>query len=101
MKIEAEDVVRFLKDQPDFFEQHISVLLDLNLPNLHDEKAISLSEYQVVALREKNALLESKLRELIKFGEENDDNDTRVGVRALLGVDYFFKKQPLRIFLKN
>lgn len=78
MKIEAEDVVRYLKDQPDFFEQHISVLLDLKLPNLHDEKAISLSEYQVAALREKNALLESKLRELIKFGEENDALGERV-----------------------
>lgn len=78
MKIEAEDVVRYLKDQPDFFEQHIGVLLDLKLPNLHDEKAISLSEYQVAALREKNALLESKLRELIKFGEENDALGERV-----------------------
>lgn len=78
MKIEAEDVVRYLKDQPDFFEQHISVLLDLNLPNLHDEKAISLSEYQVAALREKNVLLESKLRELIRFGEENDALGDRV-----------------------
>jgi uncharacterized protein len=78
MKIEAEDVVRFLKEQPSFFEQHISVLLDLKLPNLHDESAISLSEYQVAALREKNALLESKLRELIKFGEENDALGDRV-----------------------
>ena len=78
MKIEAEDVVRYLKDRPDFFEQHISVLLDLKLPNLHDENAISLSEYQVTALREKNMLLESKLRELIRFGEENDALGERV-----------------------
>ena len=78
MKIEAEDVVRFLKGSPDFFEQHVNVLLDLKLPNLHDEKAISLSEYQVVALRDKNALLEAKLRELVQFGEENDALGERV-----------------------
>lgn len=78
MKIEAEDVVRFLKDQPGFFEQHIGVLLDLNLPHLHDDKTISLSEYQVAALREKNVLLEDKLRELIQFGEENDALGERV-----------------------
>ena len=78
MKIEAEDVVRYLKDQPGFFEQHISVLLDLNLPHLHDDKTISLSEYQVAALREKNVLLEAKLRELIQFGEENDALGERV-----------------------
>lgn len=78
MKIEAEDVVRYLKDHPDFFEQHIQVLLDLKLPNLHEEKAISLSEYQVVALRDKNSLLEAKLRELVQFGEENDALGERV-----------------------
>ena len=47
MKIEAEDVVRYLKESPGFFQQHVNVLLDLKLPNLHDEKAISLSEYQL------------------------------------------------------
>ena len=78
MKIEAEDIVRYLKAQPDFFQQHINVLLDLNLPNVHDEQAISLSEYQVVALREKNSLLEAKLRELVQFGEENDALGERV-----------------------
>jgi len=78
MKIEAEDVVRYLKEQPDFFEQQIDLLLELKLPNLHDENAISLSEYQVAALREKNALLENKLRELVQFGEENDALGERV-----------------------
>lgn len=78
MKIEAEDVVRYLKESPDFFEQHVNVLLDLRLPNLHDESAISLSEYQVVALRDKNSLLEAKLRELVQFGEENDALGERV-----------------------
>ena len=78
MKIEAEDVVRYLKEHTDFFEQHVQVLLDLNLPNLHDEKAISISEYQVAALREKNSLLEAKLRELVQCGEENDALGERV-----------------------
>ncbi len=78
MKIEAEDVVRYFKEHPDFFSQHVNVLLDLKLPNVHDENAISLSEYQVVALREKNSLLEAKLRELVQFGEENDALGERV-----------------------
>jgi len=50
----------------------------LKLPNLHEEKAISLSEYQVVALCDKNSLLEAKLRELVQFGEENDALGERV-----------------------
>ena len=90
MKIEAEDVVRYLQESPDFFEQHVNVLLDLKLPNLHDEKAISLSEYQVVALRDKNSLLEAKLRELVQFGEENDALGERVhrfSLALLLAAD--------------
>ena len=90
MKIEAEDVVRYLKESPGFFQQHVNVLLDLKLPNLHDEKAISLSEYQVVALRDKNSLLEAKLRELVQFGEENDALGERVhrfSLALLLAAD--------------
>jgi len=90
MKIEAEDVVRYFKDHPDFFQQHVNVLLELKLPNVHDENAISLSEYQVVALREKNSLLEAKLRELVQFGEENDALGERVhrfSLALLLAAD--------------
>jgi len=35
-------------------------------------RAISIAERQQLALRDKNRLLETKLRELIQFGEEND-----------------------------
>lgn len=78
MKIEADDVARFLRDNPAFFEQHVALLTEINLPHLYDEKTISLTEYQVAALREKNATLESKLLELIQFGEENDALGERV-----------------------
>ena len=43
------------------------MLLDLKLPNLHDEKPFPFPSTKSLPLREKNALLESKLRELIKF----------------------------------
>lgn len=108
MKIEAEDVVRYLKDQPNFFEQHIQVLLDLNLPNLHEEKAVSISEYQVAALREKNSLLEAKLRELVQFGEENDALGERVhrfslalllatGLESLLHAIYYNLREDFSV----
>lgn len=78
MKIESDDVARFLRDNPAFFEQHVGLLTEINLPHLYDEKTVSLTEYQVSALREKNATLETKLRELIQFGEENDALGDRV-----------------------
>lgn len=67
-----EDVARYLQDHPEFFEQFADVMAGINIPHPHGGRAIPLSERQVVSLREKNRILESKLRELIEFGEEND-----------------------------
>lgn len=78
MKLEADDVARYLRDNPAFFEQNVALLTEIDLPHLSADKTISIAEYQVAALREKNQALESKLRELIQFGEENDVLGERV-----------------------
>jgi uncharacterized protein YigA (DUF484 family) len=78
MKLEAEDVARYLKDHPEFFEEHANLLTDITIPHPHGGRTISLAERQLLALRDKNTLLESKLRELIQFGEENDTLGERV-----------------------
>jgi len=72
MSLQAEDVAEYLKHNPDFFEQYAETLAEIHLPHPHGGQAISISERQQVALRDKNKLLETKLRELIQFGEEND-----------------------------
>lgn len=68
----AEEVAEFLKQNPGFFENHVEVLMDLQIPHPHGGRAVSIGERQLVAVREKSRLLEDKLRELIQFGEEND-----------------------------
>jgi uncharacterized protein YigA (DUF484 family) len=68
----SEDVARYLQDHPEFFEQHADMLASVSIPHPHGGRAIPLSERQMVSLREKNRILESKLRELVRFGEEND-----------------------------
>lgn len=78
MKLEAEDVARYLREHPEFFETHAHLLTEINIPHPHGGRTISLAERQLIALRDKNALLESKLRELIQFGEENDALGERV-----------------------
>lgn len=78
MKLEAEDVARYLREHPEFFETHAHLLTEINIPHPHGGRTISLAERQLLALRDKNALLESKLRELIQFGEENDALGERV-----------------------
>jgi len=68
----AEDVAQYLQDNPHFFEKHVETLAQINLPHPHGGRTISLSERQLLALREKNKELEKKLREIMAFAEEND-----------------------------
>lgn len=70
--LSAEEVAEFLRQNPGFFENHVDVLMNLQIPHPHGGRAVSIGERQLVALREKSKLLEDKLRELIQFGEEND-----------------------------
>ena len=68
----AEEVARYLQDNPQFFEDHAETLVQINLPHPHGGRTISLSERQLLALREKNKELEKKLREMMAFAQEND-----------------------------
>lgn len=68
----AEDVAQYLQENPQFFETHIETLAQINLPHPHGGRTISLSERQLLALREKNKELEKKLREMMIFAQENE-----------------------------
>ena len=78
MNLSAEQVAEFLTQHPDFFEAHIALLTDVAIPHPHGGRAISIGERQVLALREKNRLIETKLSELLQFGEENDSLSEKI-----------------------
>lgn len=65
----TEEVIAYLNSNPDAL-QHI--LTEVQLPDPHDGRAISIGERQVIALRDKVKLLEVRLSQLVHFGEEND-----------------------------
>ncbi len=67
-----DDVAMFLRTHPQFFDQHPELLERIQVPHPYGGRAIPLAERQTVALREKLKLVESKLGELIAFGEDND-----------------------------
>ena len=67
-----DSVLNYLKQNPEFFDEHADFLATVFTPHPHGGRAISISERQVLTLREKGKQLECKLRELIEFGEEND-----------------------------
>jgi uncharacterized protein YigA (DUF484 family) len=73
-----DQVAEFLKQNPGFFENHVEILMDLQIPHPHGGRAVSIGERQLVAVREKSRLVEDKLRELIQFGEENDAASAKV-----------------------
>jgi uncharacterized protein YigA (DUF484 family) len=68
----VEQVAEFLRQNPGFFENHVDILMNLQIPHPHGGRAVSIGERQLVAVREKSKLLEDKLHELIQFGDEND-----------------------------
>jgi len=68
----SEEVAKYLLDNPQFFEEHIETLSQINLAHPHGGRTISLSERQLLALREKNKALEMKLSAMISFAETND-----------------------------
>jgi uncharacterized protein YigA (DUF484 family) len=73
-----EQVADYLLAHPDFFERHGAVLARLRLPHQRGSAAISLVERQVLVLRDKHAVLEKKLHELIEHGRANDAISDRV-----------------------
>ena len=87
----TDDVVRYLHENPDFFEDNSHLLSSLNAVHPHNGETISLTERQLHALREKIRQLEAKLAELIRFGEDNDEISEKVHrmILALLEADSF------------
>jgi uncharacterized protein YigA (DUF484 family) len=76
--LRPEEVAKYLKDHPEFFEQYAELLSGIYLPHPYGGHAIPLAERQVLGLRERSRALEGKLRELVQFGEENDTISDRV-----------------------
>jgi uncharacterized protein YigA (DUF484 family) len=79
----ADDVAAFLKAHPDFFEQYAETIADFTIPHPHGGRTISISERQILTLRERCKQLEGKLGEMIQFGEENDAISEKVHRLAL------------------
>jgi uncharacterized protein len=89
--MKSEDVAKFLQQHPEFFEQHADTLAEIFIAHPHGGRAISISERQILTLREKSKQLEGKLHEIVQFGEENDAIGEKIHrlTLALLGARDF------------
>lgn len=72
MNVSQDQVARYLQDHPEFFAQRGDLLTQLTVPNPHGDQAISLGERQLQVLREKSRALEERMREMIRYAEDND-----------------------------
>jgi uncharacterized protein len=89
--MDANDVAQFLRSNPQFFDQNPQLLESIYVPHPHGGRAIPLTERQIVSLREKVRLLEARLGEFVRFGEDNDAIAEKVHrlSLALLGAKDF------------
>lgn len=66
-----QEVARYLRDNPDFFERHLALLADMVLPH-ETGQAISLFERQVAVLRDQRDDYKKKLQQLIQHAKQNE-----------------------------
>lgn len=81
--VDANLIAAYLSAHPDFFNQFPELLTTLSITHPHGTHAISITERQVLSMRDKVHLLESRLAELIRFGEENDSISEKMHKLAL------------------
>lgn len=72
VSMDAKAVAEYLQQNPKFFEDYADTIAEIFVPHPHGGHAIPIAERQILTLREKNGELENRLRELIRFGTEND-----------------------------
>ena len=70
--ITTEEIVEFLKRNPDFFTENASALADLNLVHETDAGAVSLIQRQVELLRNHLSQNREKLAELARNAKHNE-----------------------------
>ncbi len=70
--LKEQDVVDYLKNNPDFFSKHEDLIEQLEIPHSCGG-AISLIERQIEVLKDKNRAYRQKLKEIVEIARENDN----------------------------
>lgn len=69
--ITEDDIANYLVNSPDFFERHAQLLATVHLTSPHGNRAVSLQERQAEMLREKIKVLEHRIMDMVRHGNEN------------------------------
>ncbi len=66
-----DDIANYLANTPDFFERHAELLATVQLSSPHSTRTVSLQERQAGMLREKIKVLEHRVMDMIRNGNDN------------------------------
>jgi uncharacterized protein YigA (DUF484 family) len=69
--ITEDDIAHYLANTPDFFQRHAELLAAVQFTSPHSNRAVSLQERQAEMLREKIKVLEHRMMEMIRNGNDN------------------------------
>lgn len=85
-QFDSASVAQYLTEHAHFFEEHAELLSKIKLTSPLAGRTVSLQERQMEVLREKIKLLEMRMMDLIRVGQENDAITTKFQAwsRALL-----------------
>jgi len=70
--LDSQTVADYLLDHPQFFEEHAEVLAQIKLSSPLGGRTLSLQERQMDVMREKFKIMEMRMAELMRIGQEND-----------------------------
>lgn len=88
MTMKSDSVADYLQNNPEFFNEHEDLLAGIVISHPYGGRTISLSERQMIMLRERNKDLEKKLVEWVEVAKENEALQDKVHhyTLALLGT---------------
>jgi len=102
--VSPDDVARFLRTHPQFFDEHPELLESIYVPHPHGGRAIALTERQILGLRDKTRALEAKLADLIRMATENDaiaEKVHRLGLALIAAHDFTSAVQAVYFHLRE
>ncbi|MDR2788829.1 MAG: DUF484 family protein [Candidatus Accumulibacter sp.] len=102
--MKSEEVAQYLQDHPQFFEEYADLMSRMVIPHPYSGRTISITERQMLALRDKNRQLQGKLADLVGFGEENDvisEKMHRLGVAIIAAGSFQSVIHTLNFHLRD
>ena len=67
-----QQILDYLRANPDFFQQHATAIAELSLSH-ESGNAVSLIEHQVAILRDRNMTMRRRMNELLQAARSNDE----------------------------